>query len=136
MRQHYLDFLNREPDVVGWQFWTDNIESCGVNLQCREVKRIDTSAAFFLSIEFQRTGYLVHRYYKASFGRRPLFSEFQMDIQVIGHGVVVNTPGWEELLENNIRSFTNSWVTKPAFTSIYGGLDNGHYVDALITTPA
>jgi hypothetical protein len=59
VRQHYLDFLNREPDAAGWEFWIGKIESCGQDVQCREVKRIDTSAAYFLSIEFQHTGYLV-----------------------------------------------------------------------------
>jgi len=132
VRQHYLDFLNREPDAPGLQFWTNNIESCGANVQCREVKRIDTSAAYFLSIEFQQTGYLVHRFYRASFGRRPLFSEFLTDTQAIGNGVVVNSPGWEQLLENNIRSFRDSWVTQPAFILIYDGLNNAQCVDKLI----
>ena len=129
---HYLDFLNRAPDAEGLFFWMNNIDSCGADTQCREVNRIDTSAAYFLSIEFQETGYLVHRFYKASFGRRPLFSEFLTDTQAIGNGVVVNAPGWEQLLEDNIESFRGSWVTRPAFSSIYNGLSNSQYVDALI----
>jgi len=32
------------------------------------VKRINVSAAFYLSIEFQETGYLVERIYKTAFG--------------------------------------------------------------------
>ena len=28
VRQQYLDFLNREPDQAGWDFWTDNITKC------------------------------------------------------------------------------------------------------------
>jgi subtilisin family serine protease len=132
VRQHYLDFLNREPDQSGWDFWTNNIESCGADNQCREVKRIDTSAAYFLSIEFQQTGYLVHRFYKASFGRRPLFTEFMTDRQTIANGVVVNSPGWEQLLENNKQAFADAWVTRAAFTSIYDGLDDVHFVDTLI----
>lgn len=111
----------------------NNIDSCGADAQCREVKRIDTSAAYFLSIEFQQTGYLVHRFYKASFGRRPLFSEFMADRQTIANGVVVNEPGWEQLLENNKQAFVDTWVTRPAFTSIYNALDAAHYVDTLIT---
>jgi hypothetical protein len=59
VRQHYLDFLNREPDAAGLAFWTNEITSCGSDAQCVEVKRINVSAAFFLSIEFQQTGYLV-----------------------------------------------------------------------------
>jgi hypothetical protein len=68
VRQHYLDFLNREPDPSGLQFWKNEIESCGANAQCREVKRINVSAAFFLSIEFKETGYYVYRTYKTAYG--------------------------------------------------------------------
>ncbi len=68
VRQHYRDFLNREPDVSGFEFWRDNIASCGSDLQCLEVRRIDVSASFFLSIEFQNNGYFVERFYKAAYG--------------------------------------------------------------------
>src|SRR5207253_556322 len=70
VRQHYLDFLNREPDASGLQFWTNEIVSCGSNAACIELKRINVSAAYFLSIEFQQTGYLVERFYKAAYGNR------------------------------------------------------------------
>lgn len=132
VRQHYLDFLNRVADPDGLAFWTGNINSCGNDNACREVKRIDTSAAYFLSIEFQETGYFVHRFYRASFGRRPLFNEFLADTQTIGNGVVVNSPGWQQALENNKQAFVNAWVTKPAFTAIYNGMTNAQFVDALI----
>src|SRR5207247_809022 len=58
VRQHYLDFLNREPDTSGIGFWTNEINSCGTNQACIDIKRVNVSAAFFLSIEFQQTGYL------------------------------------------------------------------------------
>ena len=130
--QNYLDFLNRQPDAAGLAFWMDNIDSCGADAACIEVKRIDTSAAYFLSIEFQETGYLVHRFYRASFGRRPLFTEFLTDTETIGNGVVVNSPGWEQLLESNKQSFADAWVARATFTSIYDGLTNEQYVDTLI----
>src|SRR5205807_2852789 len=100
VRQHYLDFLNRAPDVSGQQFWTNNIESCGADSACRDVKRIDTSAAFFLSIEFQETGFLVYRMHKAAFGNlsgTPVpvrLSQFLRDTQEIGSGVVVGQGDW------------------------------------------
>src|SRR6266568_5147495 len=122
VRQHYLDFLNREPDTSGIGFWTNNIESCGNNLTCRDLQRINTSAAFFLSIEFQQTGYLVERLYKAAYGDGsatstsggthqlavPIvrFSEFLPDTQQIGQGVVVATTDWETVLEHNKQNFT------------------------------
>jgi hypothetical protein len=99
---------------------------------CRELQRIDTSAAFFLSIEFQQTGYLVHRFYKASFGRCPLFAEFLPDIQTIGNGVVVNSPGCVQQLESNKVAFVDAWVNRPAFAAIYNGLSNTEYVDTLM----
>src|SRR6185295_19212633 len=67
VRQHYIDFLNREPDTSGFNFWVGEINSCGANAQCIEIKRINVSAAFFVSIEFQETGYLVYRVYKSAF---------------------------------------------------------------------
>src|SRR6202008_176481 len=119
-------------DEEGLDFWMDNIESCGNDAACREVKRIDTSAAYFLSIEFQETGYLVHRFYRASFGRRPSFAEFMTDTQTIGQGVVVNSAGLQQRLENNKQAFANSWLTRPAFTAAYDGLSNAQFVDTLI----
>jgi hypothetical protein len=59
VRQHYLDFLNRNPDAGGLAFWANQITECeqpGATCSA-EVRRINVSAAFFLSIEFQETGY-------------------------------------------------------------------------------
>ena len=75
------------------------------------MKRINVSAAFFLSIEFQETGYLVYRMYKAAYGNLPgtpvpvRLNEFLPDTQQIGRGVVVGEPGWQQVLENNKQAF-------------------------------
>ncbi|HYX29391.1 MAG TPA: DUF4214 domain-containing protein, partial [Pyrinomonadaceae bacterium] len=147
VRQHYLDFLNREPDAAGLQFWTNEIESCGANTACRDVRRINVSAAFFVSIEFQQTGYLVERLYKTSFGDAvgnstspsahtlpvPVIrlNEFLADSQTIGQGVVVNSPGWEQQLENNKVAFIAAFVQRPRFISAYGSLTNATFVALL-----
>jgi hypothetical protein len=131
VRQHYVDFLSREPDAAGLAFWTGGIDSCGSDAQCREVKRIDTSAAFFLSIEFQETGFLVHRLYRAGFDRLAHYREFIRDTQEIGRGVVVNSPGWEAQLEANKQAFISEFVARPEFSAAYGGMSNGQYVDTL-----
>src|SRR6185503_183472 len=52
--EHYHDFLNRQSDPDGQAFWTNEVTSCGSDQKCIEVKRINVSAAFFLSIEFQQ----------------------------------------------------------------------------------
>ncbi len=74
MRQHYLDFLGREPDESGFNFWSDQILSCGSDAGCDERRTINVCAAYFLSIEFTETGRLVDGLYRASYGRRPKFT--------------------------------------------------------------
>src|SRR6185436_17427953 len=66
VRQHYMDFLGREPDADGLNFWAGQITACGSDQACRSNMKVNVSAAFFLSIEFQETGYLVYRTYKAA----------------------------------------------------------------------
>ncbi|HYX27587.1 MAG TPA: FG-GAP-like repeat-containing protein, partial [Pyrinomonadaceae bacterium] len=61
VHQQYQDFLDREPDANGFGFWTNEIVSCGADAVCQQTKRINVSAAFYLSIEFQQTAYLVER---------------------------------------------------------------------------
>jgi len=139
--QQYLDFLNRQPDGPGLSFWRGNIDSCGPNAQCREVKRIDTSAAFFLSIEFQRTGFLVYRLYKVSFPARPerprglpRYQEFIRDTQDIGRDVVVGNIGWEQKLEVNTVAFLNDFIARAEFQANFPAqLTEAQYVDKLNT---
>ncbi len=129
--QHYHDFLNRIPDAPGLAFWTNNIESCGADAACRDVKRVDTSAAFFLSIEFQETGGVVERIYRSAYNRRVLLSEFLPDAQQVGHDVVVGQPGFQAQLEANKVAFFDEFVARPEFVVVFGGLTNEQFVDAL-----
>ena len=141
VKQHYRDFLNREPDPSGLAFWVNNIDGCGSNTPCREVKRIDTSAAFFLSIEFQQTGFLVYRLYKTSFPASPArprglprFAELIPDAQTIGNGVVVGEPNWQGKLEANTVAFINTFVSRLEFQAAYPAqLTAAQYVDNLNT---
>ena len=138
VRQHYLDFLNREPDPGGFAFWTNEITSCGSDAQCIEVKRINVSAAFFLSIEFQETGYLVYRMYKAAYGNLPgapvplRLNEFLPDTQQIGKDVIVGQTGWEQQLENNKVAFALDLVLRLRFTTAFPtALTPDSFVDGL-----
>ena len=133
VRQQYLDFLGREPDEAGFNFWSDQILECGVDASCAEVKRINISAAYFLSIEFQRTGGLVDGLYRASFGRAPKYAEFMPDTVVMAQNVVVGRGDWEGQLRTNQQAFVQSFVNRSAFQAAYDGLNNAGYVDALIT---
>lgn len=151
VRQHYLDFLNRTADQAGLNFWVNNITSCGTNAGCIEGKRIDTSAAFFLSIEFQQTGYLVERAYKTAYGDDtktstlggsthnisvPIvrFTEFLNDVQLLGRGLVVGQAGWENQLESNTVNYFNAFVQTARFTTKYPStISANSYVSTLNT---
>jgi len=142
VRQHYHDFLNREPDAAGLAFWTNQITECqqpGATCSA-EVRRINVSAAFFLSIEFQETGDFVYRTYKASYGNivgTPVpvtLAEFLPDTQQIGKDVIIGQPGAEQLLEANKVAYALDFVTRSRFTTAYSTtLTPAQFVDMLFT---
>ncbi len=147
VQQQYVDFLSRFPDASGFAHWQNVIDQCGTNAKCREVNRINVSGAFFLSIEFRETGYLVERVYKAAYGDAtgtstlggahqlsvPVvrLSEFLPDTQQVGRGVVVGRGAWQAQLEANKQAFALSFVQRPAFQSAHGGQGAAAYVDSL-----
>jgi hypothetical protein len=83
VRQQYLDFLGREPDQGGLEYWTGQLRNCGGDSQCRLRRRLEVSAAFFDSSEFQQTGSFIYRLYKGSLGRQPAFTEFSSDQRLL-----------------------------------------------------
>jgi hypothetical protein len=138
VRQQYIDFLNREPDSSGLAFWTNEITSCGGNQTCIENKRVNVSAAFFLSIEFQETGFLVYRSYKAAYGNLtgapvPIaLNEFLPDTQQMGQGVIVGVGNWQAQLENNKQAFALDFVSRARFVARYQtSTSPSAFVDAL-----
>ena len=142
VRQQYLDFLNRAPDAPGFGFWVNNIDSCAGDVGCREVKRIDTSAAFFLSIEFQRTGLLAYTTHRAAFGTSAsgspapiLYGNFMRDTQALQKDLIFGTPSFDAQLEANKVAYFNEFVTRPEFATKYPStLTNAQYVDNLLAS--
>lgn len=132
--QQYQDFLARDPDPSGFAFWQNEINSCGNNPSCVEVKRINVSAAFYLAIEFQQTGAIVYRANLASFATLPRFNQFFTDSARIGRNVIVNQTGWEALLENNKVAFYAGWVQLPTFQAQFPNtMTAAEFVDKLNT---
>ena len=151
VRWQYKDFLSREPDGPGWDHWTGEITVCSdpakrnpgeTEPQCVERKRANTSAAFFLSPEFQNTGYFVLRVYRGSLGRMPFFGgsgdnakdEFTRDTAAVSAGIVVNDSLSPAVINANKQAFVNQFVTRSEFLAIYGSLNNTEYVDKLFQT--
>ena len=146
--QQYHDFLGRDPDPAGSAFWTDNITKCSdpsrrpagqTEAQCTQRQRETTSGAFFLSPEFQYTGYFVYRMYQGAFGRQPKFAEFIPDAQFIGTGIIVSGQLSAARINQNKTDFAQQFVNCTdatrsrcaEFKTIYDGLNNLQYVDKL-----
>ena len=155
VKQQYRDFLNREADQAGEDFWTDNITLCSdparrpligqtrqTEAECTLRQRETTSGAFFLSPEFQYTGYYVYRMYQGALGRQPKLSEFTPDAQFVGAGILVNSQLSAAKINQNKADFAQQFVnctdaTKSRcaeFKAIYDGLNNQQYVDKLFET--
>jgi len=126
VRQHYLDFLDRQPDLGGLSYWTNEITRCGNDPICVRNRRNDVSAAFFVEQEFQQTGAFIYRLYGAALGRRPSFSEF-----IVDHSQVIGGSN----LENKKTAFADQFVQRQDFLSKYAAAMSGpDYVDALLNT--
>lgn len=52
VQQHYVDFLNRQPDEEGWGAWTEVLTACGSDAACLDAERVHVSKGFFYSGEF------------------------------------------------------------------------------------
>ena len=140
--QHYHDFLNRDPDAPGAAFWTGQITACGVNATCIQSARVQVSASFFLSIEFQETGGNVLRIQRTAFGARsdvPLkrypYASFMRDAQQVGRGVIIGQPGAQATLDANKAAYATQVVSSAAFITAFPTSQTAsQYVSALFTS--
>src|SRR5688572_12470301 len=159
--QHYVDFLRRFPDAPGLTHWTGEITQCTSNpssrfpgeseAACIERKRSNTSAAFFLSPEFQNTGSFVVRVYWGTLKKlpnascpslpagltgqcRPLYSEYIADQRQVANGIVVNDQLDPNVINTNKRAFVDQFVNRADFKAIYDPLNNTQFVDKLFET--
>jgi hypothetical protein len=124
VRQQYLDFLGREPDMAGWLFWSNQIAACGPDQHCAQQKRLDVSAAFFMSDEFQQSGNYIYRLYRAALGRQLTYAEFTDD-----HTKVVGGAD----LETMRAQFVEEFIQRPEFVNRYqNAIMAETFVDALL----
>jgi len=122
VRQQYLDFLGREPDQGGLDFWSAKLTACGADSDCLLRARAGVASAFFMSDEFQQSGYYVYRLYKAALGRRLSFDEFSADRAQVPVGA-------------NRVAFADSFVERAEFLGRYNGATTAeNFVDRLLQT--
>jgi cytochrome c peroxidase len=136
--QQYRDFLSREPDASGQSFWEGNLNECGVDPTCVEVKRVNVSAAFFLSIEFQETGFYLLRAQRAAFGRKSAdasrlsFASFLPEARALGENVVVGVGDWRGQLNSNKQAYAERLVAGSDFIARFSTSQTAaEYVSAL-----
>ena len=126
VRQHYIDFLGREPDPPGFIDWQNIINNCPPgDITC---DRVHVSGNFFQSPEFQQRGNFLYRFYPVSFGRKPDYAEFIPDLARVS-GFLTDAQ-----LETAKLAFIDDFMARPAFVTKFNHLDNTQYVDTLLST--
>ena len=124
VRQQYLDFLGREPDQAGLDYWSSQLRSCGANLSCLNSRRIGVSAAFFVEAEFQQTGSFIFQMYKAGLGRELHYQEYVADRAQLIAGPDLNI---------RRQAFADAFVTRPEFIQRYqASTTAASFTDALL----
>jgi hypothetical protein len=127
VRQQYLDFLNREPDAGGFDYWSNLITKCAAtDAKCINAQRVSVSAAFFIEQEFQDTGSFVYRLYKGSLGRQPAYAEFTADRSRVIGGTN---------LEASKQTFAENFTQQQEFLQKYpANLSGTEFIDAVLLT--
>jgi len=149
IHMQYHDFLSREPEPQGLQFYLNILNGCQPSdTECTKYTRGALSANFFRSPEFQAKGSYVMYLYMVSIGQRPVtaaelpskndptrndrphYSEFMSDMQTITSPNDLNGPDPVKK-----AALTAAWVQRPEFVSLYpAGLTNAQFALALANT--
>jgi len=141
VRQQYLDFLGREPDPRGWEYWSEQLRQCGADIRCINRARVAVSNAFFAEAEYRRTGAYVFRLYRAAYGNeQPFPNPDRTDVtearKIPSYNVfthdrarVVDGP---DLAQQQLALAT-AMTERPEFLSVYPvNLTGSQFVDALV----
>ncbi|HEX8458965.1 MAG TPA: matrixin family metalloprotease [Pyrinomonadaceae bacterium] len=126
VRQQYRDFLFREPEPEGFNAWLSVLNRCDA-APTPDCDRVTVSRSFFESQEFRIKGFFIYRFYAVAFGRLPKYAEIIPDLQFV-------TGQTEQEVIAKRDAYTNAFVQRAAFRSIYDGLSNADYVDTLLRT--
>ncbi|MCM2264664.1 MAG: DUF4214 domain-containing protein [Desulfuromonadales bacterium] len=114
VRQVYLDFLNREPDVAGLNYWVGELDA-GRRTPPQVVE------AYLLSAEFGETIAPVARLYFAYFLRIPDYAGLMYWVGEYASG------------NRTLNDISNFFANSTEFQSTYSSLDNGQFVDLIYT---
>jgi hypothetical protein len=128
VRQHYLDFLSREPEQAGFDAWLGVLDRCPDAAADPGCGRAAVSSGFFRSMEFQLKGFFVYRFYKSTLGRLPGYEEITPDMRR-----VTGQTSAEVLAKKD--AFAEAWANRPDFKAVYpDSLSPADFVDKLLRT--
>jgi len=125
VNQQYLDFLARNPDPEGLDYWTSQLLECGRDALCIHNRRVAVADAFYFEPEFQQSGGYVYRVYGAALGTLPSFAQFMPDrARVVGGAN----------LDQSKTAFALDFVARDAFLQLYPRTQTAdQFVDALLS---
>ena len=139
--QTYHDFLARQADAGGLNYWAGQITQCGGDQTCINNQRITVSNAFFFELEYQQTGSYVFRLYRAAYGndqpfpnpdasnpveskRIPAYSVFLSDR--------ASVIGGSSLAQSQLN-VANAFVQRPEFLAKYpASLSGPQFIAAVV----
>lgn len=125
VRQQYLDFLNREPDASGFNAWVNLLNGCSSLTNNPSCDRVTVSQSFFGSPEALSRGYFAIRFYRAAFGRDPLYGEYMGDFQRLSGATPDETNTFKSI-------FAAEFAQRNEFRATLDALTNAQFVDRLI----
>lgn len=110
VRQVYLDFLNREPDVAGLQYWAGEL-TAGRRIKAQVVEE------YLLSTEFQGKIAPVARLYFAYFNRIPDYNGLMYWVNEYASG------------NRTLNDISDFFAVSDEFQTTYGSLNNAQFVN-------
>ncbi|HLL13963.1 MAG TPA: pre-peptidase C-terminal domain-containing protein [Pyrinomonadaceae bacterium] len=134
VRQHYLDFLDREPEPG--EPWSAVLANCPQNIFSgpevnTDCDRIAVSGAFFGSPEFRLKGFFVFLHYKAAFGSAnnplyvPQYVEFVADARRVS-GVTA-----AEVIGKRL-DFSEDFLARTSVSNAFANTTNEVFVDRIL----
>ncbi|HEX8456399.1 MAG TPA: M12 family metallo-peptidase [Pyrinomonadaceae bacterium] len=130
VRQHYLDFLSREPEAD--EPWSGVLTRCAnqfnldANHPSAACDRLLVSQSFFGSPEFRLKGLYVFAFYRLALNRLPQYEEIITDMRRVSGATAA------EVYQKR-AAFAVSFTERADYRVIYGNIDDYGYVSMLMS---
>lgn len=127
INQHYLDLTGREANQTAIEKLSAQLAQCGGKLDCLRSRRVDISTGVLLENDLPAMGGFLHGLYTAGLGRRPKFTEFEID-----RAALVSQNGEVDF---NRMAFIHAFVQRPEFKRRYAAaMKSSEFVDAVLSS--